>query len=92
MKKNKVEDDNNSFSMMDRNIFIENRVEDRKQLFEQHMSKTKNKARNQSSHRHRLLVHPVHPEPLAFRRWKKTQVASYSLRRRERTQIAYLMV
>ena len=41
MKKNKVEDDNNSFSMMDKNIFIENRVEDRKQLFEQHMSKHK---------------------------------------------------
>ncbi|MGK3739120.1 MAG: hypothetical protein ACI90V_005967 [Bacillariaceae sp.] len=38
MNKNKVDDDNNSFSMMDKNIFIENRVKDRKQFFEQHVS------------------------------------------------------
>jgi hypothetical protein len=41
MNKNRVDDGNNSFSMMDKNIFIENRVKDRKLFFEQHISKHK---------------------------------------------------
>jgi hypothetical protein len=44
MNKNKVDDDNNSFSMMDKYISTENRVKDRKQFFEQHICEHKVKS------------------------------------------------